>query len=195
MRIPTVHCEPASADGKTGIDLRKIMQGSREVSMSREYLFDKVVEVHKLRHGIQLGLLVALITLLQLNIDKKSWVLLTISLLIPPLALVIDIVTKYTYVSPFLYKGLSQCRDDLDSEPLELLFLSYGKRRSRYVAIITDSTLSNARRQRAFRSAYTWRHIVFKLAFYGFFVVGIWLYYKSVILGSSFNPATICAAV
>lgn len=152
------------------------------MQMTREYLFDKVIEAHKLRNAVQLGLLVALITVLQYNIDKKSIVLFCISFAIPALALLIDLITKFTYISPFLYKGLSKCKEELNDEPIELLFLSYGNEKSIFANVIIDPALLNYERQRAFRRAYTFRHVWFKLGFYAVFMAAVWFYYKSVMV-------------
>lgn len=161
--------------------LREIMVDKPKDDMSRDYLFDKVVEAHKMRQAVQVALFIAYVTVLQVNVDKKSAVLVFFSVLIPPLAFVIDVITKYAYISPFLYKGLMQCRNCKDEEPIELLFLSYGRPHLKYTSLLNDPTVSSERRQKAFRKAYTFRNIRFKVIFYILFTVisvSIWAYYN-----------------
>ncbi len=138
--------------------------------------FSKVVEAHKARLSLNVFLAFAMVTVTGYAIQSDKNQMFLLAALIPVVAVLVDILVKYKFISPFLYKILTT--EKKDEEPIGLLYLGFGKRNySGYVNILDMP--SGIERQRQFHKKYVFYKFWAKLLFYGTGVIGevlLWLY-------------------
>lgn len=141
------------------------------VDRSDNPAFVYVVEAYKARSTMNAVLFTAFLTANGYAFagEGESRIFFILGGLIPVLAFFIDIITKYSYVSPFLYKALEiEFQRPTPTESLPFLFTDYGKgQSSRYAALFAMEP--GIKRQRIFRKMYVLRNILFKMLFFAMF--------------------------
>lgn len=137
-----------------------------KVSITIEECYAKVIEVHKARLTLHLGLAFAIVTLTGYAIQQRRFPLFVIGAALPVIAFGFDLLVKYRFATPFLYKAASLDLESRDSEPMSLLFLDYGNTDdSKYREIFKLPTC--AERQRGFRTAYVRESLSLKILLFG----------------------------
>jgi hypothetical protein len=136
--------------------------------------FFYVVEAYKTRSALNAVLFTAFLSANGYAFagDHEARVFFVLGALVPVLAFAADLITKYSYLSPLLYKALEfEFRKGDALESLPFLFISFGKgQASRYARLFLELEPS-VTRQRKFRRIYVFRNILFKLSFFSSFSI------------------------
>lgn len=139
--------------------------------------FGYVIDAYKTRSALNAVLFTAFLTANGYAFagEEEAKVFFVLAGLVPVLAFVSDIITKYTYISPLLYKALDiefRHSDAPQSDALEslpFLFTDFGRgERSRYAKLFRDMQ-AGPKRQHRFRRLYVFRNMPFKILFFGSF--------------------------
>jgi hypothetical protein len=121
---------------------------------------------------LQLALFAAAVTLTAAGFRFANEALFLLAGLLAPFALACDLITKWKYMTPVLYKLARREVDDRHEESLALLFIAYSPRKADRVRAI----LAGPDDKIKFRRYFFFRHLEFKFVFYGaILVVEVWL--------------------
>ena len=146
------------------------------------YYMDKVIEGHRHRQVNQAALLVIYVSsaVTAFRIDDRSIIL--ISVVVPVLALLIDTIIKYTYITPFLYKAMCEDLKEEKEEGISYVFFRFGSI-DVYELAEGMGSKEGVVRQKYLRDRYVFRNMWFKVMFYLTFSAGsmiMFLYFDTV---------------
>jgi len=138
----------------------------QELQEAAKRCFDRVVEVHKARLTVDLFLALTTVTLTGYAFQHRRTELLFLAAVVPLFCMFVDLLLKYSYATPFLYRAFvadyQVARDDSEV----LLFLHFpGHLPSPYVSVL--DLPSEADRRRKFRALYVRRALAGRVMVFG----------------------------
>src|SRR5262245_61720612 len=97
---------------------------------------DRFTEATKGRLALWTFLALAMITLTGFAVQNKRPELLYLAAIVPAFALFVDLVIKYLYAAPYLYKATRLEFELYGQDATSLLFLSLGKANSKFHRVL-----------------------------------------------------------
>jgi hypothetical protein len=138
----------------------------QELQEAAKRCFDRVVEIHKARLTVDLFLALTTVTLTGYAFQHRRTELLFLAAVVPLFCMFVDLLLKYSYATPFLYRAFVADYQIAGDDSEVLLFLQFpGHSPSPYVFVL--KLPSEADRRRRFRSLYVRRSLVGRVMVFG----------------------------